>query len=88
MVLKRFNNKAIQSNLWFNIPCSKYEKGGGIVEECDYKCKSCQDSCLTKASTENLLAMGINCSRYSGLTNEYAEMQEAIELELNTRDDA
>ena len=64
------------------------KQGGVIMEECDYKCKSCQESCITTASTENLLAMGINCMRYSGVTNEYAEMQEAIDLELNTRDDA
>jgi|GEM_PF-2775099 len=58
------------------------------MEECDYKCKSCKDSCITKASTENLLAMGINCMRYSGVINQFSEMQEAIDLELNTRDDA
>ncbi|MGV8905599.1 MAG: hypothetical protein ACOH15_03260 [Acetobacterium sp.] len=59
-----------------------------MEEECDYKCKSCKDSCITKASTEDLLTMGINCLRYSSLTDEFSEMQEAIDLELNTRDDA
>lgn len=47
------------------------EKGGAIMEECDYKCKSCKASCIITASTENLLAMGINCSRYSGVTDQY-----------------
>lgn len=58
------------------------------MEECDYKCKSCKDSCITTASTDDLLTMGINCLRYGSVASEFAEMQEVIELELNTRDDA
>ena len=57
-------------------------------KECDYTCKSCKDSCITKASTDDLLSMGLYCLRYSGVTNQFSEMQEAIDLELNTRDDA
>ena len=57
-------------------------------KECEYKCKSCQDSCITKASTDDLLSMGLYCLRYSGVIGEFSEMQEAIDIELNTRDDA
>ena len=57
-------------------------------KECDYKCKSCEDSCITTATTEDLLARGLYCLRYSGVIGEFSEMQEAIDLELNTRDDA